>query len=125
MSAGAVGVLGALGRFGVPAVDPTPAPTPVQEINLDTTGGGGSHSFEFFVVSFLLALACVAIAMLLARQLRRMNRNYQDRVDAGELPDERRPTFQGTGEASSRRGAPGAPGAPGASGPSDDAGGDR
>ncbi len=72
----------------VAAVTPTPAPND----DLETTGGGGSDSFAFFVVSVLLALACIAIGLLLARQLRRMNRNYTRKVEDGELaPEHDRP----------------------------------
>jgi hypothetical protein len=70
------------------AVTPTPAP----HDDLETTGGGGSDSFAFFVVSILLALACIGIGLLMARQLRRMNRNYSRKVEDGELePEHDRP----------------------------------
>ncbi|GMA24983.1 hypothetical protein GCM10025864_27420 [Luteimicrobium album] len=70
------------------AVTPTPAPND----DLETTGGGGSDSFAFFVVSILLALACIGIGLLMARQLRRMNRNYTRKVEDGELePEHDRP----------------------------------
>jgi hypothetical protein len=68
------------------------APTPAPNDDLETTGGGGTDSFAFFVVSVLLALACIAIGLLLARQLRRMNRNYARKVEDGELtPEHDRP----------------------------------
>jgi len=68
------------------------AATPGPNDDLETTGGGGKDSFAFFVVSVLLALACIGIGLLMARQLRRMNRNYARKVEDGELePDHDRP----------------------------------
>ncbi|MFC8732737.1 hypothetical protein ACFT5B_09785 [Luteimicrobium sp. NPDC057192] len=68
------------------------AVTPAPDNDLETTGGGGKDSFAFFVVSVLLALACIAIGLLMARQLRRMNRNYARKVEDGELePEHDRP----------------------------------
>jgi hypothetical protein len=101
---------------GLLAAVPAPTPTPVQD--LDTTGGGGSHSFEFFVVSFLLAIALIGIGVLQARQLRRMNRNYRRKVEAGELPPERL-TPGSQGPLTPRPPADGAGRAPGGGRPAD------
>jgi hypothetical protein len=97
------------------------AVTPAPDNDLETTGGGGKDSFAFFVVSVLLALACIAIGLLMARQLRRMNRNYARKVEDGELePEHDRPAsgiataqnpegWRGP-DSSGRRGGPGSPG---------------
>ncbi|MGC5166934.1 hypothetical protein [Luteimicrobium sp. DT211] len=80
------------GRLAGMAWQLAAAATPGPNDDLETTGGGGKDSFAFFVVSILLALACIGIGLLMARQLRRMNRNYTRKVEDGELePEHDRP----------------------------------
>lgn len=105
-------------------MNPTPTPTPTST---DVTILGHGTGFQAFLVTFLLALACVAIGLLLARQLRRMNHNYRDKVDSGELPEE---TVRGTGRRITPPGGPRAGDGSGGSsggpaGPADPADDDR
>lgn len=66
---------------------PSPSPSLRPGLTVDDVSPG----FVGFVWIFFLALACIAIFLLLTRQLRRMNREYDSRVAAGDLePDPER-----------------------------------